>query len=87
MIGKRLSDLSCDEQEFNKIKQPYEEALAWSEHPNILQFQPPSQRNKRIRHCRVTWFCPPYSDNVKTEKRSCNYYGNISLTNTVTLVL
>ena len=66
MIGKRLSDLSCDEQEFNKIKQPYEEALARSEHPSILQFQPPSQRNKRIRHRRVTWFCPPYSDNVKT---------------------
>ena len=32
MIGKRLSDLSFDEQEFEKIKRPYEEALARSEH-------------------------------------------------------
>ena len=66
MIGKRLSDLSYDEQEFNKIKRPYEEALARSEHPSKLQFQPPIQRKKRIRHRNVTWFCPPYSDSVKT---------------------
>ena len=67
MIGKRLSDLSFDEQEFEKIKRPYEEALARSEHPSALKFQPPTQRKKRNRHRNVTWFCPPYSDSVKTQ--------------------
>ena len=66
MIEKRLSDLSCDEGEFDKTKSTYEEALASSGHPSKLQFQPPTQRKKRIRHRNVTWFCPPYSDNVKT---------------------
>ena len=44
----------------------YEEALARSEHPSKLQFLLPIQRKKWIRHRNVTWFCPPYSDSVKT---------------------
>ena len=65
MIEKRLSDLSCDKGEFDKVKRVYEEALASSGHPINLQFQPPAQK-KRNRHRNVTWFCPPYSDSVKT---------------------
>jgi hypothetical protein len=35
MIEKRLSDLSYNEQEFNKVKSTYEEALAASGHQSI----------------------------------------------------
>ena len=65
MIEKRLSDLSYDEQEFNKVKSTYEEALASSGHRSELQFQQPSQKKKN-RHRSVIWFCPPYSESVKT---------------------
>ena len=65
MIEKRLSDLSYDEQEFNKVKSTDEEALASSGHRNDLQFQQPSQKKKN-RHRSVIWFCPPYSESVKT---------------------
>jgi hypothetical protein len=43
-IGKRLSDLSFDEQKFEKSKGPYEEALARREDPSELKFRPPAQR-------------------------------------------
>ena len=66
MIEKRLSDLSCDEGEFEKVKSVYEEALNSSGHPSNIKFQPPVQRKKRNRHRNVIWYCPPYSDSVKT---------------------
>ena len=42
MIEKRISELSYDEEEFNKVKNVYEEALASSGHPSDLHFQPPN---------------------------------------------
>ena len=65
MIEKRLSDLSYNEQEFNKVKSTYEEALAASGHRSDLKFQQPTPKRKN-RHRHVTWFCPPYSESVKT---------------------
>ena len=66
MIGKRISDLSCDEDEFNRAKPIYEEALASSGHPSLLEFQPPAPGKKRNRHRAVTWFNPPYCSSVRT---------------------
>ena len=68
MIEKRLSDLSYNEQEFDKVKSTYEEALTASGHQSKLQFQQPSPKRKN-RHRSVTWFCPPYSESAKTPIR------------------
>lgn len=66
MIEKRVSDLSYDEEEFNNAKHIYEEALAASEHPSSLTYQPPAQKRKRTRHRPITWFNPPFCSSVKT---------------------
>ena len=66
MIEKRVSDLSYDEEEFNNAKHIYEEALAASEHPSSLTYQPPAQKKKRTRHRPITWFNPPFCSSVKT---------------------
>ena len=66
MIGRRISDLSHDEEEFDRAKHIYEEALASSGHPSNLEYQPPVQGRKRNRHRAVTWFNPPFCSSVKT---------------------
>ena len=67
MVSKRISDLSCNKEEFDKIKSVYESALKDSIHFSSISYNNSNTRNaRRNRNRKVTWFNPPYSQNVKT---------------------
>ena len=66
MINKRLSELSCDKNEFDKAKGIYEKALNESDFNTKLSYQnEPSERKNRNR--KIIWFNPPYNESVKTD--------------------
>ena len=67
MIEKRVSNISCNSDEFNKAKPLYEEALKNSGNQSALNFSPPRMpkpKNNRTRN--IIWFNPPYSNHTKT---------------------
>ena len=67
MIGKRLSEISCDEEEFNKSKTLYEDALQRSGFNTELKFTPTTgQPARRRRRRNKIWFNPPFCKTVKT---------------------
>ena len=66
MINKSLSELSCNQKEFNKAKPLYEETLSESNYKASLKFEKPQYNTKRNRLRKVIWFNPPFSQNVKT---------------------
>ena len=49
MIDKRLPELSCNQEEFNKAKPLYEEALSESNYKASLQFEKPQYNTNRNR--------------------------------------
>ena len=62
MIDKRIPDLSCNKQEFNKLKSVYESA-----HISPMSYNNSHTQNAgRNTNRKVTWFNPPYSRIVKT---------------------
>ena len=65
MIGRRVSDLSCNEDEFNKAKGLYESALKNAGHKHSLQYV--RQARRRPRNRKLLWFNPPFSKSVKTD--------------------
>ena len=66
MTNKRISNLSCNEHEFNKAKPLYESALKNSGFNYSMKFEAPVENARRNRNRKVIWFSPPYSLNVKT---------------------
>ena len=65
MVNKRLTSLSCNEEEFQKAGPIYKEALKASDFSDELKFsRNPSKPKRRSR--KVTWFNPPFNSNVKT---------------------
>ena len=66
MINKRLSDLSCKEEEYEKTKLLYETALNESGYKTPLTYTNKTNVNNRNRAGNIIWFNPPYSQNVKT---------------------
>lgn len=64
MINKRISDLSCNEEEFKKSKTQYESALKRSGFITQMTFS--NAKPTRQRYRKVIWFNPPYNQNVKT---------------------
>ena len=72
-ITERISSLSCNADEFNKAKGPYELALKESKHKHRMEFkEPPAEpealpKRKRQRKRNVLWFNPPHNDNVVTD--------------------
>ena len=62
----RISNLSCNEHEFNKAKPLYESALKSSGFNYSMKFEAPVKNAKRNRNRKVIWFNPPNSLNVKT---------------------
>ena len=64
MINKRTSNLSCDENEFNKAKIGYEMALKSSGYQTTLKFEKPPQNTRRNRNRKVIWFNPPLNSFV-----------------------
>ena len=73
MIGKRLSELSKNEQVFEEARPKYEEALRKSGYNDTLQYIPPqanesthNNAENRSRKRQIIWFNPPYAQNVET---------------------
>ena len=66
MINKRIYDLSCNEEEFDKAKPLFENALKESECTTSLKYSTPYENTNRNRTRKIIWFDPPYRQNVKT---------------------
>jgi len=65
MIENRISAISCDETEFNKVKEEYNDALKRSGYDHTIRFAK-NQRPKYRRKRQVIWFNPPYNAKVST---------------------
>ena len=66
-IGKRISDLSCDQDAFSEAVPIYERALSDSGFTGKLSFLDHGNTGgKRKRRRNIIWFNPPFSKNVKT---------------------
>ena len=68
-IENRLSKISSNEEVFSTAIPPYQAALVASGYDHKLQFDPNARNkptSKKNRNRKVTWFNPPWSNNVKT---------------------
>ena len=76
-VQSRLTRNSSDQEIFNEAVQPYNDALKASGYDADLKFDPsvkeqqkeqdnPNKKKRKCRNRKVTWFNPPWSDNVKT---------------------
>ena len=67
-INKRLSEISSDEDAFNKAAPLYQEVFSMSAYAYNLKFNPAPQRppKKDRRRRNITWFNPPFNRNVLT---------------------
>ena len=76
MINKEISDLSCNKEEFDKVKSAYQSALKDSGHFSLMSYNNDNTQNaQRNRNSKVIWFNPPYSQNVKTNiGKQANYW-------------
>ena len=61
-INQRLSNISSDEEVFNKAAPTYQAALDKSEYTYKLRFTPKNKSRKR----NITWYNPPFDMRVKT---------------------
>ena len=66
MINKRLSDLSCNEDEFKRAKPLYENALKESGYKAKMKYETSENTNSRNRQRKILWFNPPFSQSVNT---------------------
>ena len=69
MISRRLSNLSYDEDIFNKSKPIYEKALRESGYDEELLFNKTNTNTetpRRNRKRNIIWYNPPFSKNVET---------------------
>ena len=67
MINKRISDLSCNKEEFNKVKPVYESALKDNGHfSSMFSNDSNTQNARRNRNRNVLWFNSTYSQNKKS---------------------
>ena len=68
-INRRISDISCHQEAFNKAKLPYEEALRASGFNDRLSYDSstsmPRNRNKN-RKRNIIWYTPPFNKSVQT---------------------
>ena len=66
MLSNRLSQLSCNQEEFEKAARDYQEAMLKSGFAGELEYVKTNGSAKRSRKRNIVWFNPPYSDHVKT---------------------
>ena len=66
MIEKRLSGISCNQEEFDREKPAYALALEKTGYKQKLEFQTENSSKRRRRKRNITWFNPPFSNNVST---------------------
>ena len=69
-VNKRLCKISANEAVFNEVVPPYQNALKESGYEHSLKFEQVTDINnnskKRNRKRNITWFNPPYSENVSS---------------------
>ena len=66
MIERRVSDISVDQEQFEKAKPEYERALKDSGFPSTMKFnQLPPNPFRRVRNRKVIWYNPPFNSAVK----------------------
>ena len=65
-INKRLSDLSCNEDEFKKAKPLYENALKESGYKAEMKYETSGNINNRNRRRKIILFNPPFSQSMMT---------------------
>ena len=65
MINRRISEISCNRDEFNKAKSTYQSALKNSDYNYDMEYKKYS-KTTRNRRRKITYFNPPYSANVET---------------------
>ena len=65
MIGKCISEISCDKHEFEKAKGDYNKALEKSGISEKIKYHKQGSV-KPVQKRKVIWFNPPYSSHVKT---------------------
>ena len=73
-INKRLSEISSDKDCFDKAKGVYQDALNKSGYKYNLSYKAPTpdaSRKRKNRQRNITWFNPPYSQNVETKVVKC----------------
>ena len=63
MINKRLNEISCNKEEFEKVKNEYEDALKKSGFDEKLEYKKINKK-KRNRTRKIIWFNPPFDSNV-----------------------
>ena len=66
MISNRITAISYDESEFNKVKPDYDAALMKSGFKQGIQFSRNPKRARRQRKRKVIWYNPPYNASVLT---------------------
>ena len=67
MISKRISEISCDENEFEKVRVDYEHTLIKSGFNEKLCYnENNTTKRNRNRKRKIIWFYPPFSSHVKT---------------------
>ena len=66
MINKKLSDLSCNEEGYEKAEPLYETALNESGYEIKMIYTKTANINSRNRARNIIWLNPPSSQNVKT---------------------
>ena len=66
-VNRRLSSISSNKEVFDSAIPPYQEALKKSGYDYTLNFDPPNRNEKpKNRSRNITYFNPPYSQNVQT---------------------
>ena len=67
MMNKRISDLFCNKEEFDKVRSVYETTLRDSRHFSSMSHNNSNTQNaRRNRNRKLIWFNLSYSQNVKT---------------------
>ena len=80
MLAKRLSNLTCNHEEFPKATPKYEEVMRRSGHKSELKYKTSPHPNKRrSRKRKIIWFNPPYSEHVCTN--ICRKFRQLSTKN------
>ena len=73
-INKHLSEIFSDKESFETAKDTYQDALNKSGYNYNLSYRnaPPETKHRKNRPRNITWFNPPYSQNVKTKLESAS---------------
>ena len=73
MINKRISNISCDKECFDKAAPDYNNALRNSNFNENIKFTPRLPNRRKLSR-NILWFNPPFNSNVKTNtgKYFCN---------------